>query len=88
MEFTVTNERLNRLLLSLGFEPGAVMPSRHRQWHHPRSGCTLQLPTNKLQESPRPADLVGIQAQLDLHGHLDASDFELFMTGDIALSLR
>lgn len=51
----------------------------YRRWRHPESGCELLLPANKAQESPRPADLVGIKAQLDLQGHLDENAFELFV---------
>jgi hypothetical protein len=32
-----------------------------------------------MQQPPRPADLVGIKAQLDLQGHLDQEAFDLFV---------
>ena len=80
MAFSLTNDHLNKLLRSLGFEPGEMTAKSHRHWRHPQSGCSLQLPANKLDHPPRPADLVGIQVQLDLQGHLDAAAFELFMS--------
>jgi hypothetical protein len=77
MSHSLTNERLNGLLLSLGFEAKAASTSHHR-WEHPQSGCVFHLPANKLQEAPRPADLLGVKAQLDLQGHLAASEFDEF----------
>jgi hypothetical protein len=74
----LTNELLAQLLLTLGFEAGEVAERNHRVWRHPESGCTLLLPVNKTREAPRPADLVGIRAHLDLHGHLDETAFDSF----------
>jgi hypothetical protein len=74
----LTNKMLNQLLLNLGFEAGQVTEKNHRIWRHPESGCTLFLPANKMQESPRPADLIGIKAHLALHGHLDEDAFDYF----------
>ena len=80
MAHRVTNAKLNQLLVDLGFEQGPVAEKNHCVWRHPQSGCTLLLPRNKLLEPPRPADLVGIRAQLDLHGHLDEETFEIFLS--------
>jgi hypothetical protein len=75
----MTYETLNQLLLNLGFVRGDATEKNHRVWRHPESGCTLLLPGNKTREAPRPADLVGVKAHLDLHGHLAGDDFELFV---------
>jgi hypothetical protein len=75
----LTNQMLSQLLQTLGFEQGAVTVKNRRAWRHPESECTLLLPANKTQEAPRPADLVGIKAQLDLQGHLDEEAFEQFI---------
>ncbi len=80
MAHRLTNKKLNQLLLDLGFEQGEIAEKNHRVWRHPASGCILLLPGNKTLETPRPADLVGIKAQLDLHGHLDKEAFEFFVT--------
>lgn len=79
MAFRLTNESLTGLLKTLGFEPGELVKENYRGWRHPDSRCELLLPANKTHESPRPADLVGIKAQLDLQGHLDEDAFELFV---------
>ena len=76
----LTNAELNQLLLDLGFDQGPVSEKNHRAWRHPDSGCMLLLPVNKTLEPPRPADLVAIKAQLDMHGHLDEQSFESFAT--------
>jgi hypothetical protein len=78
MAYRLTNNMLSQLLLTLGFERGRVTELNQRIWRHPASGCTLQLPANKVAEAPRSADLVGIKAQLDLHGHLDEEAFDDF----------
>jgi hypothetical protein len=78
MAHRLTNKLLARLLSDLGFEPGEATEKNHRVWRHPDSGCTLLLPVNKTREPPRPADLIGIRAQLDLHGHLDEEGFDAF----------
>ncbi|HUE74340.1 MAG TPA: hypothetical protein VMP01_25890, partial [Pirellulaceae bacterium] len=64
-----TNRDLQRLLTELGFQ-AADIEQNQRKWRHPQSGCTLLLPANKLDDAPRPADIVGVRAQLDLQGHL------------------
>jgi hypothetical protein len=74
-----TNRDLQRLLTELGFRP-ADSEQNQRQWRHLQSGCVLLLPANKLDEAPRPADLVGVRAHLDLQGHLDESTFDDFVT--------
>ena len=79
MAFRLTNEGLSRLLKTFGFEPGDLVKSNNRRWRHPDSGCELLLPANKTHESPRPADLVGIRAHLDMQGHLDEDAFGLFV---------
>lgn len=79
MAFKPTNEHLTGLLKNLGFEPGDLVKNNCHRWRHPESGCELLLPANKTHESCRPADLVGIKAQLDLQGHLDEDAFELFV---------
>jgi hypothetical protein len=79
MAHRLTNGMLNELLLHLGFEQGDISEKNHRVWRHPASGCTLLLPANKLTEAPRPADLAGVKAHLDLQGHLDEADFESFV---------
>lgn len=80
MAFRLTNAHLGELLTALGFESGDLVKNNHRSWRHPDSGCTLLLPVNKTHDAPRPADLVGLKAQLDYQGHLDARTFELFVT--------
>jgi hypothetical protein len=75
----LTNKKLSQLLTNLGFEQGQVNEKSYRTWRHPESGCTLALPANKTDESPRPADLVGIKAQLDQQGHLDEAAFDEFV---------
>ena len=74
----LTYKLLNQLLANLGFQRGDVTERNHRVWRHPVSGCTLVLPDNKSLETPRPADLVGIQAQLDQQGHMDEDAFHRF----------
>jgi len=78
MTHRLTNKMLNQLLLKLGFERGHVTKMRQRIWRHPESGCALFLPANKAREAPRPADLVGVKAQLNCHGHLDEEAFDFF----------
>lgn len=80
MRFQLTYKKLNELLTNLGFEPRDVTKTSSRRWRHPESGCTLLLPANKMHDPPRPADLVGIKAQLGLQCHLDEHAFELFVT--------
>ncbi|HEX7379432.1 MAG TPA: hypothetical protein VF278_20080 [Pirellulales bacterium] len=79
MAFRLTNESLAGLLKTLGLKPGDLVQNNHRRWRHPDSGCEFLLPANKIQESPRAADLVGIRAQLDLQGHLDEDAFDYFV---------
>lgn len=76
---SITNGKLAELLAYLGFEPHETSTLNIRSWRHPESGCILFLPANKLQESPRPADLVGIKAQLHLQSHLEEEMFERFL---------
>ena len=78
MVHALTNKALTQILLKLGFERGHVTEMHQQVWRHPESACTLFLPANKATEAPRPADLVGLKAQLDLHGHLDEEGFDLF----------
>ncbi len=73
-----TNQDLQRLLIELGFQ-AADIEQNQRRWRHPQSGCVLLLPANKLDETLRPADLVGVRAHLDLQGHLDESTFDDFV---------
>lgn len=80
MAFKLTNGHLTGLLEKLGFESGDFVKNNYRRWRHPQSACELVLPANKINESPRPADLVGIKAQLDLQGHLDEDAFDSFVT--------
>ena len=80
MALQLTNEKLIRLVKQLGFESGDLVKDNFRRWRHPDSGCELLLPTNKAQEAPRPADLVGTRAQLAFQGHLDEGAFDLFIT--------
>lgn len=75
----LTNEKLVGLLEDLGFEPAGLVKENHRGWRHPESGCLLLLPANKTQEAPRPADLVGIKAQLAFQNHLDEGSFDFFI---------
>ena len=74
----MTHQLLNQLLSDLGFRQGEVSKTNHRTWRHPESGCTFFLPVNKIEEAPRSADIVGIRAQLALHGHLDEDTFDYF----------
>ena len=78
MPQSITNKMLNQLLADLGFERRAVSDKNHQIWTHPESGCTLRLPVNKSLEAPRPADLVGVRAHLNLQGHLDEEAFDYF----------
>ena len=78
MAIHLTNQLLNQLLSDLGFQPGDVKKRNHRRWRHPESGCTLFLRVNKLAKAPRLADIVGLRAQLALHGHLDEVVFNVF----------
>jgi hypothetical protein len=78
MATRLTNESLGRLLLDLGFQQGETTGKNQRFWRHSQSGCVLILPTNKTSEAPRPADIVGMRAQLALHGHLDEEAFDFF----------
>lgn len=80
MAFRLTNESLTGLLKNLGFEPGDSVKNNYLRWRHPDSGCDVLLPANKTHEAPRPADLVGIRAQLDLQGHLDKDAFDAFLS--------
>ena len=73
------NRRLAELLTKLGFEPRHVTAKNNRVWEHPESGCTLFLPNNKWNETPRPGDVVGVRTQLDIHGHLNEQDFDVFV---------
>ncbi len=75
----LTNQMLGQLLRDLGFESGDVTEKNHVVWRHPQSGCTLLLPANKALQSVRPADVVGIKAQLDQQGHLEEAAFEVFV---------
>lgn len=75
----LTNQMLMKLLERLGFEPGNVTAKNNRVWEHPESDCTLFLPNNKVNEAPRPGDVVGIRTQLDMHGHLDEHAFDAFV---------
>jgi hypothetical protein len=75
----LTNHLLRQLLVELGFEQGAVTAKNHRVFRHPESGCVLFLPENRLSERPRPADVVGIRADLAYRGHLDEETFDRFV---------
>ena len=77
----LTNKMLAELLAKLGFKPGKVTAKNNRVWEHPDSPCTLFLPNNKVDEAPRPGDVVGMRAQLDMHGHLDEQAFDAFLAG-------
>jgi hypothetical protein len=79
MTHRLTYESLSLLLSDLGFNPGETTKHNQRVWQHPKSGCTLVLPSNKVNESPRQADVLSIKAQLDFQGHLDADAFEAFI---------
>jgi hypothetical protein len=86
MAYRITNEMLGQLLMRLGFERGDVT-KKNRVWRHPESGCTLLLPDNKMQEAPRPADLVGVKTHLHFQGHLDERDFDRFVAeGELPVS--
>ena len=78
MASRLTNNSLAELLLSLGFQQRDLTGTPHRAWRHPQSGCELVLPANKVMEAPRPANVVGVKAQLALHGHLDEEAFDFF----------
>lgn len=75
----ITNETLSRLLSDLGFEPRQMTEKNRRVWSHGESGCTVLLPANRSHEAARPADIVGLRAQLDLHGHIDEEVFDSFL---------
>lgn len=76
----LTNKMLMKLLAKLGFKSGNVTAKNNRVWEHPESDCTLFLPNNKVNEEPRPGDVVGMRTQLDMHGHLDEQTFDAFVT--------
>jgi hypothetical protein len=78
MAIHLTHRLLTQLLSDLGFQPGEVSKRNHRTWQHPESGCVFFLPANKIEEAPRQADIIGIRAQLALHGHLDEESFSYF----------
>ncbi len=78
MPHQLTNRLLSQLLSDLGFQQGEVSKKNHRTWRHAESGCVLFLPANRIEEAPWPADIVGIRAQLGLHGHLDEDSFDYF----------
>jgi hypothetical protein len=80
MAHRITNQSLNQLLMSLGFIQGEVTELNHRVWRHNHSGSVIRLPNNKLNKAPRPADLVGLKAQLHLQGHLDEAEFDAFLS--------
>jgi hypothetical protein len=75
----LTNSLLGELLTMLGFQPGSVTQKNNLVWEHPESGCTLILPRNKTDETPRPGDVLGVCIQLDIHGHLDEQSFDRFV---------
>ncbi|MEO8493672.1 MAG: hypothetical protein ABI614_01275 [Planctomycetota bacterium] len=75
----LTNKTLSELLATLGFEPRSVTAKNNVVWEHPESECTLILPANKVDESPRPGDVVGVRTQLDIHGHLNEHAFDFFV---------
>lgn len=75
----LTNRMLTELLGKLGFQRHNVTAKNNRVWEHPESGCTLLLPNNKSDESPRPGDVVGLRTQLDMHGHLEEQAFDVFV---------
>lgn len=77
----ITNQSLNQLLQKLGFQCGKPVKPNSVVWRHPTSGCALVLPANKLLDRARPADVVGIEAQLESYGHLDGTDFESQLAG-------
>jgi hypothetical protein len=74
----LTNKKLGELLATLGFAPRGVTAKNNVVWEHPESECTLVLPANKVDEPPRPGDVVGVRTQLDIHGHLDEHAFDIF----------
>lgn len=74
----LTNANLVQLLSQLGFKPGEANIRNRRSWQHPESGCQLSLPIDKTDEAPRPADVVGIRAQLAMQGHLEEDEFDFF----------
>ncbi len=79
MAHPLTNRVLRERLLVLGFRQGGVTEKNNRVYRHPHSDCLLLLPENRSDEPPRPADLVGIQADLADFGHVRKDAFEHFM---------
>lgn len=79
MNQRITNSKLALLLSHLGFESSPAKQPKFIEWRHPISGCALILPENKARESPRPTDIEGIKAQLDMQGHLDEDAFDRFL---------
>jgi hypothetical protein len=75
----LTNKNLRELLIALGFQAGGVEAKNHRAFQHLPSGCILLLPDNKSDEAPRPADLIGVKAQLAAQGILEEDAFEYFI---------
>ena len=83
MPFELTNEKVHSLLRHLGFQPQELAKPNFWSWTHAESGCTLVLPANRLQESPRPANLIGLRAQLEHQGILHAEAFDLFVENGV-----
>jgi hypothetical protein len=74
----LTNGALRELLLNLGFEAGGITEKNNQVFRHPSSDCVLLLPSNKLDEPPRPADIAGIKAELADYGLLAADLFDRY----------
>jgi hypothetical protein len=74
----ITNEHLNRLLLTLGFEKSSGTKDRHCAWRHPETGATFILPVNKADEEPLEANLLTVRKGLDRNGHLESAEFDEF----------
>ena len=84
----LTNKTLSQLLVELGFQRGQLTAKNNRVWTHPESRCVLFLPNNKVNETPRPGDVVGTRTQLDMHGHLDEIAFDAYFNQGLLAAPR
>ena len=75
----MTNKQLRKLLLDLGFEPGALVKNKHRVFQHPASQAVIVLPDNRDEFAARPADVACVRDHLDQLGHLDEAIFDRFV---------
>lgn len=76
----VTNERLRRLVLDLGFARDGLVKNNHRVFRHPVSCCVIVLPDNRDEDVARAADVAAVRDHLAQQGHLEEVIFDRFMS--------